>query len=167
VTNNTIGTGAPFSGSAQGEGMVARGAGNGDSRFAIRINLIRNYAQIGLWLRSQEGTLGTGNADYTVTGNTINNPSGTGWEGIFVSSGAASGDNVVVCADIGGPGALENTFDAAGTGLVDDIGFSRRFATDLRLPGFITGGDLQTYIQGRNTGTPTVANYDSALTGQP
>jgi hypothetical protein len=168
VTDNTIGTGAAFSGSAQGEGMVARGAGDGDSRFAIRNNLIRNYAQIGLWLRSQEGSGGTGNADYTVTGNTISNPSGSGFEGIFVSSGAASGDNMTVCADIGGAtAALENTFDAAGTGGVDDIAFSRRFLTDLRLPGYTTGGDLTTYVRGRNNGTPTVANYDLALTGQP
>ncbi|MCU1677352.1 MAG: hypothetical protein JWM93_2110, partial [Frankiales bacterium] len=168
ITGNTIGDGTAFSGSAQGEGMIARAAGDGNSRFAIRNNLIRNYAQIGLWLRSQEGTGGTGNADYTVTGNTISNPSGATFEGIFVSSGAASGDNMVVCADIGGSTpALENTFDAAGTGGIDDIGFSKRFSTELRLPGFDgVAANLGTYMQGRNAGAPTVADYDLPVTGQ-
>jgi hypothetical protein len=166
VTDNTVGTGTAFSGSAQGLGMSIRPAGDGDARITVRNNLIRNFAQIGLWVRSQEGSGGTGNADVTVTGNTINAPSGTGFEGIFVSSGAASGDNMILCVDIGGAGALGNTFDAAGTGGVADIAFSKRFSTDLRLPGFVTGGNLTTYIQSRNIGLPTVDNYDLPLTGQ-
>jgi len=166
VTDNTVGNGTAFSGSAQGEGVIIRPAGDGDSRIAVRNNLIRNYAQIGLWVRAQEGSGGTGNADVTVTGNTLTAPSGSGFEGIFVSSGAASSDNIVLCADIGGAGALANTFDAAGTGGVDDLAFSKRFATDIRLPGFVTGGDLQAHIRSRNNGLPTVANYDLPLTGQ-
>jgi hypothetical protein len=166
VTDNTVGNGTAFSGSSQGEGMIIRPAGDGGSRIAVRNNLIRNYAQIGLWVRAQEGSGGTGNADVTVTGNTINAPSGTGFEGIFVSSGAASGDNMIMCAEIGGAGALGNTFDEAGTGGVADIAFSKRFSTDIRLPGFVTGGNLTTYIQSRNIGAPTVDNYDLAPTGQ-
>jgi hypothetical protein len=161
VTNNTIGNGTAFSGSAQGDGMIAAGDGEGDSRFAIRNNLIRSYAQIGLRLRSQQGIAATDTTSYTVTGNTIDNPSGNGFEGILLSSGAANGDNTIVCADIS-----TNTFDTAGTGGVDDLAFSKLAITDMRLPGYTTGGDIQNYIRGRNNGQPTVANYNNPLTGQ-
>jgi hypothetical protein len=117
-----------------------------------------------MWLRAQEGS---GRADFTVTGTTVEAPSGTDELGILVSSGAASSDTVVVCADIGGTtAALRNTFDQGGSAGVPDLAFSRRFGTDLQLVGFTTGGDLTSAVRARNNGAPDVASFDLAPTGR-
>jgi hypothetical protein len=153
VTNNVVGTAAAGSGSSQAEALMARAGGNGHARFRIANNTLQHFAQVGMWLRAQEGSGGTGTADFTVTGNTVRNPDGSGFEGIYLSSGATAADNMTVCADLS-----TNTFAGTGTAGFTDLGVSKRFATTLRLPGY-SGGSLQTYIQSRNPGGPTATNY--------
>jgi hypothetical protein len=85
----------------------------------------------------------------------VRNPDGAGWEGIYLSSGAVSADNMVMCADL-----QANTIAGSGTAGAADLGISKRFGTQLRLPGFTNGGDLQTYVRSRNAGSPTAATYD-------
>lgn len=171
VTDNRIGNGTAFSGSAQGEGMMIRPAGEGDSRILVARNTVRNYAQFGIRVLAQDANDATASADVTMIGNIVSSPSGSGFEGIFVAAGSVSGDSIDMCADIGGAtAALENSFVATGTGGVTDIAFSKRFLSEIRLPGLAAGSvsnaALTTYIQGRNAGSPTVDNFDNLLTGQ-
>ena len=165
ITNNTIGDGTAFSGSANGQGMVAQAGGSGSARYAIRNNTIRNYAVEGLHLFSSGSDDGTSTADYTVTGNTISDPSGTVTEGVRAVAGNNPADTTIMCADIGGAG-VPNSLGAAGPSGQADVGFSRNSPAELRLPGFTTGGDVQAYIAGRNTGSPTTAVTGLAPTGQ-
>jgi hypothetical protein len=166
--NNTIGlAGVPGSGSSTGFGLSARPAGDGDAKFLIRNNTIRNYAQHGMRLLAQDGD-GGGAADFILTNNTISDPSGgvNSFEGIYLQAGSISTDNTQVCADIGGTTpALFNTFAGTGQNGTPDLAISTRFGTDIRMPGFTTGSDVQNYIRGRNNGLPTVQVYDDPVTG--
>ncbi|WP_167736048.1 Ig-like domain-containing protein [Nocardioides sp. 503] len=172
VTDNRIGDLTPSSGSAQGAGLVLRAAGDGDSRFAARRNTIRAFAQEGILVQALDGSGGTADVAVTLTGNVVSAPSRSEfWEGIFVGAGSLGTDDAVVCADIGGPGALENSFVGAGTGPVGDVApdlaLSQRFDTQLLLPGFDgEAADLATYVQGRNAGEPTVQSYDGTPDAQ-
>ncbi len=174
VTNNNIGTAAAGSGSSQGEGMMIRPNGDGDARILVSGNTVRHFAQQGIRVLVQDGKAGTANADVTITGNTVSSPDGTAAnpsEGILVATGSTSAptpDNTILCVDVGGAAGLANTFAGSGTGGLPDIAFSKRFSTDIRLPGFsgpFSLAALTTYIGGRNPGNPTVDNYDNALTG--
>jgi hypothetical protein len=168
VTNNRVGNGTALSGSAQGQGMMIRPAGDGDSRISIRNNLVRNFAQQGIYVLAQDSDAGTASADVTLTANTVSNPNSNGFEGILVQLGSVSSDNINLCADVGGAGALENSFVGSGTGGVTDIAFSSRFGGDMRLPGFDGNmANLTSYVQNRNVGAPSVANIDDALLGNP
>ena len=70
-----------------------------------------------------------------------------------------------MCANIGGAG-VENSLGAAGPSGQPDVVLQRVSPADLRLPGFVTGGDAQAYIAARNLGSPTVAVPELAPTGQ-
>ncbi|WP_338089663.1 Ig-like domain-containing protein [Nocardioides lijunqiniae] len=172
VTGNRIGDATASSDSAQGAGLVLRAAGDGDARFAVRDNTIRAFAQEGILVRALDGSGGTAEVAVTLTGNVLSAPGRSDvWEGIFVGAGSLGTDNAVVCADIGGPGTLENSFVGTGTGpagfVAPDIAFSERFDAQLRLPGFDgNAGNLATYVQNRNAGAPTVQSYDEALDAQ-
>jgi hypothetical protein len=150
VTNNRIGTGVPDSGSVNGIGIWGRTAGNGVNRFEIRNNTIRNFQQQGMYLRGNEGVGQV--TDYTVTGNTVTNPDGTGFR-ILLEAGSTSGDSTDVCADFGGAAALRNTVASGGSPA--DIGVARDFAANTLTLRDYTGGDLATYFNSRNTGSPS------------
>ena len=158
ITSNTIGNGTASSGSAT-HALYAQGDGTGSSRFAIRNNTIRNYAGSGLVLFAAGSATGAGTADYTVTQNMISDPSDLADPGVLVHSGNAPTSVVTMCADIGGTG-VENNLGAAGPGSPSgqpDVVLQRGSAADLRLPGFMTGGNAPAYIAGRNLGSPTVS----------
>ena len=158
ITNNTIGDGNALSGSELADAVVAQNDGSGRARFAIRNNTIRNYRGRGLFVFAT----GTATTDATVTQNTISDPSGTDRPGVAVRSGSLAGGTTNLCADIGGAG-VENDLGAAGPSGQVDV---ELMTADLRLPGFTTGADVQTYIAGRNLGSPTVSVPGNAPTGQ-
>jgi hypothetical protein len=154
ITNNTIGTsGVADSGSANGMGLWGRAAGNGVNRFEIRNNIIQRFQQQGMYLRGNEGV--GQQTDYTVTGNVIREPDGTGFR-VLLEAGSTAGDSTDVCVDFGGAGALANTVDS---NAANDIGVARDFAANtLTLRGYTPAGApgsaLNAYFNGRNTGTP-------------
>jgi hypothetical protein len=149
VTNNTIGTAAVDSGSRDGIGIWGRSAGNGTNKFEIRNNLIRHFQQQGMYLRGNEGT--GQNTDYTVTGNTISNPDGTGFR-VLLEAGSSAADSTDVCVDFGGAAALRNTVASGGSPA--DIGVARDFAASTLTLRDYGGGDLSAYFNSRNTGSP-------------
>jgi hypothetical protein len=146
VTNNRIGTGTVDSGSVSGIGLWGRAAGSGVNRFEIRNNSIRNYQQQGMYLRGNEGTGQV--TDYTVTGNSITNPDGTGFR-ILLEAGSSAGDSTDVCVDFGGG---HNTVASGGSPA--DIGVARDFNASVLTLRNYGGGDLSSYFNSRNTGTP-------------
>jgi hypothetical protein len=150
VTNNRIGTAAVDSGSVNGIGIWGRAAGNGVNRFEIRNNTIQHFQQQGMYLRANEGVGQV--TDYTVTGNSVINPDSTGIR-VFLEAGATAGDSTDMCADFGGStAALRNTVDSNAT---NDIGTSDHSGpSTLTLRDYTAGGDLATYFNSRNTGTP-------------
>jgi hypothetical protein len=171
ITSVTVGTATALSGSASGHGIWAKPTQNVVAKIVIQNSLIRNTAQNGMQLRHNDASVG-GTSDFTITGNTITS---AGNEAIFVQSASLNTDIVTVCADIGGTTpALENSFAGAGGGGLTDIAFSKRSAaagSHLKLPGFTGNGaslpDITAYIQGRNAGSPSVANFSGALEAGP
>ncbi|MDP1850469.1 MAG: Ig-like domain-containing protein, partial [Solirubrobacteraceae bacterium] len=160
ITNNTIGDGTALSGAELDDAVVAQNSGSGESRFALRSNTVRNYAGSGLSLFAS----GTATADFTVTQNTMGDPSATVRPGVDVRSGNLAGDTTIMCADIGGAG-VENSLGAAGPSGQADVELHRESSADLRLPGFTTGGNAQAYIAGRNLGSPTTVVTGLAPSG--
>ena len=160
ITDNTIGNGTALSGSSLLHAVLAQADG-GHARYAIRNNMIRNYALQGLQLFAS----GSATADYAVTQNTISDPSGASFLGLGVASGNAAADPTITCADMGGGGVLGNTLGVAGSGSEPDVNLARKASAALTLPGFTTGGNVQAYIASRNLGSPTVG-VSGAPTGQ-
>ncbi|MBI4910060.1 MAG: putative Ig domain-containing protein [Acidobacteria bacterium] len=109
--SNSIGVaGVVDSGSKSGNGIFVSAGGIGTMSFTIsnnQIHQIKGNAHI-----YADNTGGSYTANFTITGNTFDTP-GTGWfTGIAITNGSpASADTVNVCADIGGAGALVNTFN--------------------------------------------------------
>lgn len=169
LDNVTVGTsGVPGSGSATGIGIWAKPTQNTQARIVIKNSRINGTAQNGIQLRHNDGG---GTSDFTVTGNVIRNV-GAGQEAIFVQSGSLNTDTTTVCADIGGTtAALENDFAGQASGGATDIAFRRPSAAvgaHLKLPGFDGNpANLTSYIQNRNVGSPTVANFSGALEAGP
>src|ERR687897_2078005 len=149
VTNNRIGTGTADSGSVSGIGLWGRAAGNGVNRFEIRNNTIRNFQQQGMYLRGNEGIGQV--TDYTVTGNTVTNPDGTGFR-ILLEAGSTGTDSTDVCVDFGGAAALRNTVASGGSPA--DIGVARDFATPTLTLRDYGGGALAPYFNSPNTRPP-------------
>jgi VCBS repeat-containing protein len=155
VTNNRIGTSVADSGSANGIGIWGRTAGNGVNRFEIRNNVIQHFQQQGMYLRGNEGVGQV--TDYTVTGNSVINPDGSGFR-ILLEAGAVgpsspTPDSTDVCADFGGTGVLANTVASGGSPA--DIGVARDFAANTLTLRDYAGGNLATYFNSRNIGTPS------------
>jgi hypothetical protein len=133
-------------------GIWAKPAQGAISRMRIVNNTIQNYRSNAMYLRHGEGG---GTASFIVTGNTMNSPQPGAFEGLMVEAGALGTDTVNVCADIGGAGALANDLGGSGGSGAggDDIGIARYTSSTLVFPGLV--GDVQAYLQGRNTGVPT------------
>ncbi len=127
VTNNRIGTAAAGSGSENGIGIWGRSAGNGINKFQITNNTIQHFQQQGMYLYGNEGS--GQQTDYTVTGNTIQNPDDNVHFRVLLEAGATSGDSTDVCFDFGGAtAALRNTVASGGS--PSDIGVARDFAAN-------------------------------------
>jgi hypothetical protein len=129
----------------------------------------------------QGGQDGAAAMHTTVTGNSIdmqidgtNNPTAGILAQVAVAS--PSGDNSSLCADIGGAGALRNTFThsiAAANMPAGDIRTRQRFATVVRLPGYAGAANdtaaVVAYLTARNTlvNVPSATATDGITAGDP
>ena len=167
ISGNTIGTPATAgSGSSTADGIDIFTNGAGTTTVAVTGNNIYQWTNpYGISLIARDNSSGTGRLNATITGNTLSNPNTAGFpaEAIFLNAGPAAGDNHQVCLDLGGAGALANSFAGAGNtaGGFNDFRLRQRASTTVRLPGYSGGsgpGDtasVVSYIQGRNNGTET------------
>jgi hypothetical protein len=169
VDNNTIGVaGVAGSGSMTGNGIFFSFAGGGTITLAITNNQIRNYSgNAGIFA---DNTGGTYDVNVTFTGNLTAEPGAGAFAGLAMAAGApASGDDIDVCAQIGGAGALRNDFSTGDPANANDIilGVSTG-ASSMRLPGYggSTLADVQTFVFNNNNfaGTVVTAYVDAPAT---
>jgi Ca2+-binding RTX toxin-like protein len=179
VRNNTIGVAATAnSGSMSGSGVFVFGDGGSDMNVAVTNNSIFQYNFHGISLQFGDEINNGAIYNATVTGNTINTP-GTllnNFNGIELNNGTiAATDDFTSCVDIGGAGVGNNVTNS-GKGAAApnnvDIRLRQRFATTVRLPGYVgpardnTDSDVAevaTYLAGRNTLATAAGN--SVTTG--
>ncbi|HWT14739.1 MAG TPA: Ig-like domain-containing protein [Patescibacteria group bacterium] len=147
VGNNVIGqVGVLGSGSVTGNGIFLSAAGNSDAQnivLALTNNQIYGYS--GNAAIYADNTGGTYNLDATITGNVADTPGPGAFAGLALSAGApSSADDIDVCAQVGGAGALANNFANADPVNANDIivGVSTG-ASSMRLPGY-AGASLAT-----------------------
>jgi hypothetical protein len=160
ANNNTIGTsGVADSGSVDGDGIQVKSASDGDARIAVTNNTIRNYDKNGMMLRASESNQSGHSTQLTATGNQISQPDASNSEtGMLVEAGSSSTDVLTACMDVGGAGALANTFSGtlSPTAIIGNFWLSLRFTNSvLQAPGYAPTGSLagrQAYWFGRNTG---------------
>ncbi len=163
--------------STTADGIFVFNAGGGSLNIGITNNTI-NYRGTQRAINLQTGQDGAGAINATITGNTIDvqlDGTGNAVNGILVNSGVAdpSGAGSSVCVDIGGAGALSNTFthSLGGTLTGGDIRVRQRFGNPVRLPGYAGGATDTTavaaYLDGRNAEvSPSTASVaTSTFTG--
>jgi hypothetical protein len=167
--DNTIGVnGVAGSGSATGNGLFLSFAGGGSIVLAITNNQIFGYdGNAGIYA---DNTGGTYTVDLTVTGNLTATPGAGAFAGLAMAAGApSSGDDIDICAQIGGGGALANDFSAGDPVNANDviIGVSTG-ASSVRLPGYAgsTLANVQSFVLGNNNvaGTVVTAYVDPPAT---
>jgi VCBS repeat-containing protein len=170
VTSNIIGTaGTVDSGSSQGDGISVFAINSSTLHAVIQNNTIKQYSNAnGIDIKQ---TSGSASIHANVYGNSIANPGTFAAQGIFVAAGASSGDSGTMCLDIGGAGALANSFAGTGAGGTTDFRVRQRMATTIRLPGY-GGTNTDTaaviaFISGRNTGSPSGAANTNVSPGGP
>jgi hypothetical protein len=162
IQNNTVTQ--PLSGSGNGIGVSARGAGT--TTIAVTGNAVTNRTQYGIFLHRKEG-LAPGTLNATVTGNNVTTTDVNGdlffpIDGIRVEAGAAAADTGTLCAQISG-----NTSDGAQSAADNpsnfDLKLRHRFGITYRLPGLVgsTGADA---INLMNTNNPAVDIIDATTT---
>jgi hypothetical protein len=159
ASGNTIGAnGVADSGSVDGDGIQVKSASDGDARIAVTNNIIRNYDKNGMMLRASESNQSGHSTQLTATGNQISQPDAANSEtAILLEAGSSSADVLTACADVGGAGALANTFTGTlSPAIIGNFWLSLRFPNShLQAPGYIPTGTLagrQAYFLGRNTG---------------
>ncbi len=165
VRNNTIGTsGSALSCSTQANGVYIDARGNGTFTSQVSNNIIRQCFDRGILSEAGDGS---GVVNLTIQGNTIDQMVGASREAIQTNHGITStnvfgvADSPDVCLQLGGAGALANVF-SHGSGAPDDFRLRKRFDATVRLPGYAGGtgqdatslGQVVTFIQGQNTGSP-------------
>lgn len=167
VRNNVIGTsGVALSCSSQANGVYIDARGNGTHNSSVTGNTIRRCFDRGILTEAGDGD---SVLNLTVQSNIIDqqvdDPVNTR-EAIQTNFGITSTnvfgniDTNNVCLQLGGAGALANTFSHGG-GAPDDFRLRKRFEATVRLPGYAGGagqgaGDLAAvvaFIQGQNTGS--------------
>lgn len=138
--------------STTADGIFVFNAGGGSLNIGITNNTI-NYRGTQRAINLQTGQDGAGAINATITGNTIDmqlDGTGNAVNGILVNSGVAdpSGAGSSVCVDIGGAGALSNTFthSLGGTLAGGDIRVRQRFSNPVRLPGYAGGATDTTAV---------------------
>jgi len=167
ISSNTISTANGLT----ADGIIIFNAGGGAIRAAVTNNNI-DYAGTQRAIIYQAGQDGSGSGNLTVTGNTIDvklDGAGNAVTGILAQTAITGpGNTSSLCADIGGAGALSNTFThSLGGGMAGgDIRVRQRNDGTVRLPGYAgAAGDTAaviTYLNGRNAEvSPTTATFDS------
>jgi len=156
VIGNTINDAQPGALDALADGGSAIWGwahGDGVSRMEIRNNTVSNWGGRGMELSHNDGT---GDADYTVTGNTLSTPdvSANTFEGAYILSGGAGGDASDVCVDM-----ENNDMDGIGRQGVSDIALDRFSGNVLRFADFNDTSlpNLQTNLRGKNPASPALA----------
>ncbi len=165
VRNNVIGTSAvALSCSTQANGVYIDARGNGTHTSSVTGNTIRQCFDRGILSEAGDGD---SVLNLTVTGNTIDQQVGAlareaiqTNHGITTTNVFGNVDSNAVCLQLGGAGALANTFSHGG-GAPDDFRLRKRFESTVRLPGYAGGtgqdatslGQVVTFIQGQNTGS--------------
>ncbi|MGH8491341.1 MAG: tandem-95 repeat protein [Gammaproteobacteria bacterium] len=170
IRNNTIGTsGSALSCSTQANGVSVDARGNGTFTSAVTGNVIRQCFDRGILSEAGDGD---SVLNLTVTGNTIDQQVGAlareaiqtnhgiTSTNVFSTPGTPDVDTNVVCLQLGGAGALANTFSHGG-GAPDDFRLRKRFEATVRLPGYAGGTDqtlaslaqVVAFIQAQNTGS--------------
>ncbi|MDX6681437.1 MAG: hypothetical protein QOG94_1476, partial [Solirubrobacteraceae bacterium] len=168
VNNNSIGDAQPGVLDALADGGSAIWGwahGDGVSRMEIRNNTIANWGGRGMELSHNDGT---GDADYTVTGNVLSNPDLTSntFEGIYIFSGGAAGDASDVCVDM-----ENNDMDGIGRQGVSDIALDRFTGNLLRFADFndTSVANLQSNLRTKNplSSALTVETFSFGPTATP
>jgi hypothetical protein len=165
VRNNVIGaSGVATSCSTQANGLAIEARGNGTHTSHVSNNVIRQCFDRGILSEAGDGD---SVLNLTVTGNTIDQQVGAlTREAIQTNHGLTSTnvfgnvDTPVVCLQLGGAGALANTF-SHGAGAPDDFRLRKRFEATVRLPGYAGGTGQDTtsldqvvaFVRGQNTGS--------------
>ena len=165
VRNNVIGvSGSSLSCSTQANGVYIDSRGNGTHNSAVTGNTIRQCFDRGILTEAGDGD---SVLNLTVTGNTIDQQvDAMAREAIQTNFGITSTnvfgnvDTNNVCLQLGGAGALANTFSHGG-GAPDDFRLRKRQEATVRLPGYGGGTDqtagslaqVVAFIQGQNTGS--------------
>ncbi len=165
VRNNTIGTsGVSQSCSTQANGVYIDARGNGTHTSAVTNNVIRQCFDRGILTEAGDGD---SVLNLTVTGNTIDQQVDASAReaiqtnfGITATNVFGNVDTPAVCLQLGGAGALANTF-SHGAGAPDDFRLRKRQEATVRLPGYAggtgqTAGELAAvvaFVQGQNTGS--------------
>lgn len=155
------------------DGMFLFNAGKGQLNVVISGNTM-DYAGTQRAIAVQGGQDGASTINLTATGNNIDiklDGAGNAVNGILAQSQVAdpSGAGSSLCADIGGAGALSNTFthSLGGSLAGGDIRARQRFSANIALRGY-TGGAQDTtaaasYLDGRNS----EVSASTASTGGP
>ncbi|HEX6909887.1 MAG TPA: hypothetical protein VF142_05820, partial [Longimicrobium sp.] len=179
VSNNVVGqSGVANSGSSQGSGIIVDLAGGGTHTASVTGNQVFQFTNFGI--RSQAGTTasgGQGVLKVVVQGNTVSEPSPNAVAGAFpthgirIQSGITTGDNAIVCATVGGAGALANSVTGTGSNGGTDIRLFERFLTTMALPGYLGAPNdnvaAAAFAQANNGGTPTVQATNNVSAGGP
>jgi hypothetical protein len=158
LNGNSVGTvGTLDSGSSQGDGVSIFANNASQIRAVVSNNVIRQYANLaGINIQQRDGSA---TVQAAVRGNTIANGGTFAAQGIFVSAGTVAGDDGTMCVDIGGAGALANSFAGAGVNGATDFRMRQRFFTTVAMPGYLGGnqdvGAVVAFISGRNTSSPS------------
>ena len=154
ITGNDIGiSGNSLSGSSQASGIKVSSNGTGTHATLVDNNTVLQTNETGIFLTGNDGS-STLNA--TVTNNSVGEPGSFSFAGIFIDCGALSSDTNLICADIGGTGN-ENSFVGSGGQFGLDFVSATSSNATTNMPGLVGGAaGVASYIQGRNTGTPSV-----------
>jgi hypothetical protein len=164
ISGNTLGkTGALASGS-NGDGIDVTANGNANITVTITNNNVRQWKLLGLNLVPRDGAA-TLNA--TVTGNAIGEPfdAVNSAQAILLNAGPAGTETGSSCVDIGGAGALANSFPGAFTPGIAPLRVRQRASTTVLLPGYV-GGNTDTaavnaFLSGRNNAVSTTSTVNS------
>jgi hypothetical protein len=174
--NNTIGvSGVTDSGSKTGNGLFWSFAGGGTIDLLVRNNIIQQYHGNGGIYADNTG--GSYTVNTTITGNTVRQPGAGAFAGLALTAGAqnpggnpGNGDQIHVCAIIGGAGALENDFSTGDPSNANDIiiGGGASGGSQMRLPGESAANEaqLQAFVLANNNvaGTTVTAYEDPPAT---
>jgi hypothetical protein len=164
ISGNIIGkTGAVGSGS-DGDGIDVTANGNANITVSITNNDVRQWKLLGINLVPRDGAA-TMNA--TVTGNAVGEPFDTvnSGQAILFNGGPATTETGNSCVNIGGAGALANSFPGPFTPGIAPLRVRQRAVNTVTLPGY-AGGNTDTvaviaYLSARNNNVAATATVNS------